>query len=66
MAPIRTFCKKWKHLRIHGNFLETSKFCPKRSPMSLFAFLVDQEGRFQVIEAIRDTWGQRYGPKKAF
>ena len=58
------FVQKWKHLRIHGNFLETSEFCPKRSPMWFFDVLVGEGGRFQLIGAISKNSEAGNGPKK--
>ena len=60
------FVQKWKHLRIHGNFLETSEFCPKRSPMRFFDVLVGEGGRFQLIGAIRKTRRPEMALKRPF
>ena len=60
------FVQKWKHLRIHGNFLETSEFCPKRFPMRFFDVLVGEGGRFQLIGAIKKTRKPEMALKKAF
>ena len=56
----------YKNLRIHGNFLETSEFCPKRSPMRFFDVLVGEGGRFQLIGAITKTRRPEMALKKAF